>query len=712
MTAEEIYTIQRNRWLTGKYVGSNKPAYRVLVRRGHLERHYQNLPDSEVHAFIPGLKGPNAVWFGRWVADDSWIEVPNVLDITGDGDFDQNGVETCTIMADNIVLAPETGLAGLFHVVKRGYLSPLRGASGPAGQVDVANEWYERFNEKATQVVVLAGYGDAVVPIHVGLLDDSDLTSLPDEIKLTCRSMGQFLTDQRCFMDAKHLWVRDPITFQDRLAADNLEDVATYAEAKSRSDNHPARLAVDDNEETAWISEDHSDPMELEWIEIPIPKGRYVNFEIFAAYSGLEMFVSVYATNANVPGGGQARGTNGTVYGEGWINNGGGHIPGGSIPITNHVDMVKNKAARYDFQPSSVGLLLGDNSRVRIWFRKLFNAADGRGRSYRAGVREIKVFRRERSEEAETNHWILVDDVADVVKVVLQWAGFDEWEVENTGVRLIDKVGDKLVFDRQTFLIDIIKKIGDMIGYVFFIKPPEEFNLADLGPSANLSMGIPVFRMSSASREQPPVPNGYQAAVESVRDSNLITGVDAKFSQTDMPDSIRVRGKVVKQKVASQNPQAAHPLGEDRSLRWQYSYRPVWARGGASANLRRPVVKHEPQYSNQYQCKVACVMIALRYALSSAQATVEIPFWPYLHLDDHLLVYEGATGLTTRIWLAMRNWHIKGGEEPEFSMSIGGALLDTPDVQTTRQELQQVLNNRGYDPAPIARGPWEDPRFF
>jgi hypothetical protein len=712
VTAEEIYRQQRDRWLSGKYFGSNKPAYRVLVRRGHLERHYENLPDSEVHALIPGLKGPNAVWFARWVADDEWVEVPNVLEITGDGDFDQNGIENCTIKADNVVMTPEMGLAGLFHVIKRGYLSPLRGAPGARGAIEEPNEWFERFKEKATQIIVLAGYGEAVIPLHLGLLDDADLTSAPDEITLTCRSMGVFLTDQRVFMDAKHLWVRDPITFQDRLAADELEDVATYAEAKTRSDNHPARLAVDEDEDSAWISAAHDDPMELEWIEIPLPKGRYVNFEIYTAYPGLEMFVSVHATNDNVPGGGEARGTDGTVYGEGWVNNGGGSIPGGDIPVINHVSTVKNKAARYDIQPNSVGLLVGDNSKIRLWFRNLYQAADAKGRAYRAGVREVRVYRREREAAAEQQHWILVDDVADVVKVVLQWAGFTEWEVENTGVRLLDKVGDKLVFDRQAFLIDIIKKIAEMIGYVFYIKPPESFDLGDLSTDANLSMGIPVFRRSSASREQATVVPGYQVPVESVRDETIITGIDAKFSQTDMPDSIRVRGKTVKQKIASQNPGSAHALGEDRTLRWQYSYRPVWARGGRSAHLRRPVVKTEPQYANEYQCKVACLEIALRYALSAAQASVEIPLWPYMHLDDHLLVYEKSTGLSTRIWLAMRNWQIKGGDEPEFSMTVGGALLDTPDVQDTRVELQRVLNNRGFDPAPIGRGAWEDPRFF
>jgi hypothetical protein len=706
-----VYHAQRARWLTGRYVGSNKPAFRVLVRRGRLQRHYQNLPRHEVHAFIPGLKGPNAVWFARWVPTDSWVEIPNVLEVSGDGDFDQNGVESCSISVDNVVLSPESGVGGLFHSIKRGFMSPLRGASGPGGKIDQPNEWFERFNEKATQVAVLAGYGEATICVHLGLLDDADFTSLPDEIRLTVRSMGQVLTDQRAFMDAKHLWVRDPITFQDRLAADELEDVATTARAKTRSANHPARLAVDENDETAWISDRHDHPTELEWIEFPIPKGRYVNFGIFPAYPNMEAFVSVYATDESVPGGGLARATNGTEYGEGWINNGSGHIPGGTIPITAHIPTLKNKMARYDLQAGSVGLLLGDDSRVRIWFRNLFKAADSTQRGYRAGVREAKIFRRERESEAITKHWILVDDVADVVKVVLQWAGFTEWEVENTGVRLLDKVGDKLVFDRQTFLIDIIKRVAELVGYVFYIKPPENFDVNDLSPNANRSMGIPVFRQSSAAKEQGAVANSYQVPVESVRDSNLITGVDVKFSRTDMPDSIRVRGKVVSSKKAKQAA-GAHALGEDRTLRWQYSYRPVWARGGSSANIRRPVIKHEAQYVNRYQCKVACLMIALRYALTNVQATVEVPFWPYLQLDDHLLVYEGSTGLSTRMWVAMRNWRIRGGADPEFTMSLGGSVLDTPDVVQTRRELQQLLSDRGFSPSPIARGPWEDPRFF
>jgi hypothetical protein len=711
MSAETVYTTQRNRWLTGKYVGSNKPAFRVLARRGHLERQYEILPDSEVYGFIPGLKGPNAVWYARWVADDDWLEIPNVLEISGDGDFDQNGVENITITADNVVLAEETGLAGLFHTVKRGYLAPLRGGQGVRGQIaDEANEWFERFKEKGTQIVVLAGFGEATIPIHMGLLDDADLTSAPDIIKLTCRSMGVFLTDQHVFMDAKHLWVRDPITFCDRLKADNQEDVATHAEAKSRSDNHPARFAIDDDDDTAWISAAHNDPQELEWVEIILPAGRYEDFEIYTAYPNMEMFVSVFATNDNIPGRGVARGTDGTRYGAGWINPGIGHIPGTSIPLTNHVGTVKNKATRYGVKNGGGGFLIGDNSRVRIWFRRLFNAANTKGRDYRAGVRELKVFRRNLSREARQKHWILVNDVADIVKIVLQWAGFEQWEVESTGVRL----SDKAVFDRQSFLIDIPKRIAELTNYVFFIKPPAEFDLDDLSPEneTNRRMGIPVFRQSSAAKEQPIQINPWQVAVESVKDTTLLTGIDAKFSQTDMPDSIRARGKVVRKKLANVNREFIHALGEDRSLRYQYSYRPVWARGGVSAHLRKPVLKHEPQLTSVFQCKVACLMIALRYALSGAQAQVEMPFWPYLQLDDHVLIYEGSTGLSTRIWVAMRNWSIKGGDDPDFSMTIGGALLDTPDVQETRVELQQVMNDRGFDPAPIARGPWTDPRFF
>lgn len=687
-----------------KHVGDAKPNVRVFVRKGHLERHYKPKPDNEVFCFIPGLKGPNWVYYAQWVPDSAYVEVPNVKDIKGDQDYSQNGVEQVTLTLDNIGMIEQTGnLGALFHMIERGYYSPQRGERPSRGgeAAGVKNAWFDTWKDKATQIAIVGGYGDAVFPLFVGLVDNVQLVSRPDQITVTARNMGQFLTDQHTFMDAKNIWVKDPITFCDRQLADSLENEATQASAKSEAPGHPARFAVDENEDTAWLSQGYGHPGSQDYLDIPLPEGRYEDFDL-AALAGLECLVSVYATN---PVGETARGTDGTNYGEGWINTGLGHVNNTTIPYVQRFGGVKERPNRYSLKQGGGGFIIGDGSKIRLWFTNLARVpSDSRvGFTYRAGVKEVAVYSRSRLAQAKSENWILVDDVSDIVKTVLQWVGLTEWEVESVGIRLKDKI----VFDRQTFLIDIIKRIAEQTSYVFYVKPPESFDVNDLSPGnvTNKSMGIAIFRQNSAMKQQP------LDRVEAIRDTNLLTAVQASFDANVLAQSIRVRGKVVKAKKAGPN---AHPLGADPTFRHQFSYRPVWARGSSSsgANLRRHSLTTDPLIATLYQAKVACLMIAFRQALESAKAQIELPMWPLLHLDHQVLMLDTGTGLSTRLWVAQRSWNYVSGENAEFKMSLGGSLLDINDVQETRIELERLLNDRGYMPASIARGPWENVKGF
>lgn len=706
--------VQEQRWRSGKFVGEAKPTFKGYVRRGHFERHYQNLPPSEVFAFTPGLGGANSVWYAEWVPDEDYVEIPNILNAKGDADFEQKGVEQATLEIDNLVLAEQEGLAGLFHEISRGHMSPLRGQPGFNSQkIGVANEWRDKWRDAATQIVLLAGYGDSFFPIFLGLIDDCDLNSRPDRIVVTARNMGKSVTDQRAFMDAKNLWIRDPITFCDRRKADRVEDVSSSAKAKSTNGTNPARFAIDGDEETAWVSARHGNPDELEWIEVYVPNGRFEDIDLFPGNEGMEMYISVHATNENVPGKGKARDTSGVEHGEGWINEGAGHVPGTTIPFTRHINTVKEKDTRYKIRDLTGGYLLGDNSKVRLWFRNLGKVKTPQGDRYRASTRTIRILDRERLKEAKDNHWILVDDVSDIVRVVLQWAGFRAdgihagWEIESTGVRL----AEKLVFDRQTFLVDIIWKIAELTSYVFYVKPPGSFDEGDLskGNASNLSIGTAVFRQNSALRDGPPPGEGRYM----VRDTDLLRSVQSHFSNESLADSIRVRGTTVAKGKKRNNPRI-HPLGADRLRRYQYSYRPVWAREARqrSPRIRKPVVHYEEQIDTIFAAKVACLMIALRQGLEAAQAQLEFPLFPPIYLDHQLVFHDTGTALSTRIWIAKRSWEFQGGKETRFAMSVAGSLIDTPDITETVAELRQLLNQKGWDPAPIARGPWTEPKFF
>jgi hypothetical protein len=703
--SQDTIALQRHRWLSMQHLGNARPEVRVFVRKGHLERHYKPKPSNEVFCFVPGLKGPNWVYYAQWVPDSDYVEVPNIKEAKGDQDYDQNGVEQVTLTLDNIGMVQRTGTMGaLFHMIERGYFSPQRGQTPATGGVAAGakNAWFDTWKDKATQIAVVAGYGDVVFPLFVGLIDNVQLTSRPDQITVTARSMGQFLTDQHTFEDAKNIWIKDPVTFYDRQLADNLENAVTSAAAKSEFAGHPASFACDEDEDTRWLSQGYGNPGSQDWIEFPLPEGRYEDFDL-AAFAGMECLVSVYATD---PKEGQARGTDGTNFGPGWINTGLGHVNNTTIPYVQRLGSVKERKSRYGAKQGGGGFIVGDNSKVRLWFTNLakVQADNQHGFTYRAGVSEVAIYDRERQTQAKTERWILVDDVSDIVKTVLQWVGLTEWEIESVGVRL----KDKLVFDRQTFLIDIIKKIADLTSYVFYVKPPEEFDVNDLSAAnvTNKSMGIAVFRQNSAMKQRPP------DRVEAVRDTNLLTAVQASFDANVLAQSIRVRGKVVGSRRVQDR--RIHPLGADPTLRHQYSYRPVWARGSSSggAHLRRHELHYDNMLASEYECKVACLMIAFRQALESAKAEVEMPLWPLIHLDHQVLLFDTGTGLSTRLWVTNRSWDYSSGEQVTFRMNLAGSLLDTNDVSETRKELERLLNNHGYMPEPIARGPWEEVKAY
>lgn len=704
-------TEQEQRWLSGRHIGSSTPVLRSFVRRGHLERQYRNLPDKEVFAYVPGLKGPNAVWKAHWVADTDYVEVPNLSNCKGENDFEQNGVQQITAEFDNVNLTELEGVSGVFHKFERGFMAPSRGDAGfnekAAGQT---NEWSGVMADQGTQIIVLAGYGTAFFPVFLGLIDDCDLSSAPDKLTITARDMGKFLTDQHTFMDAKHLFVRDPITFCDRQRADETEDVGKNATAKSNDGSHFARFATDENDETAWISEGHDDPDELEWIEFTIPSCRIEDFKLLPRFGGMEMFVSVYATNQKVQNGGPARTTDEHDVGEGWVSfEKIGNVPGTDIPYVSHFGAVKGEGGKYKIRHGGGGYVVGDNSRVRLWFRKLQKVSSGKQWSYKAGVFTAEMLARTRKEAAKNFHWLLVDDVSDIVKTVLQWVGLTEWDIETVGSRLRDKI----VFDRNTFLIDIIKKITEATSYVFYVKPPEEFDITDLskGNKKNLSMGIAVFRENNAMTTEP------REKRYTVKDSNVITGIQPQFSDAGLAQSVRVRGKLISSWKAIQDPNYV-PKRNDNVGRFFYNYRPVWARGGnaqaghGAAGLRKHEFHTDQLITSNYECKVACLLIAFRMALASRACSVQVPFFPPIDLDQQIAIYDEGTGISTRIWIASRDWEYVGGEERRFSMTLGGSMLDIEIVEKTRRELKKVLNDAGYDPAPIARGPWEEVHLF
>lgn len=690
----------RQRWESLKHVGDARPYVRAWVREGKLKREMVHVDPSEVYSHIPNWNGGQTIWLGRWTPRTDYMELENLTDIQGDQGFDSNGVQSLTLTFDNIGTVPHNGVAGLYHTFERGHFSPFLGYKPPGRpSVGEKNEWFDVLNDRSTELVIVAGYGeDAAVPIFKGLIDQVQLNSRPDTISLTARDMGVFLTDQHVFLNAKVRGIRDPITFADRRKAFEQEEVTGNVSASGQSEGHPVSLATDENLNSEWWSEGHdnADPGNLPYIEMILPAGVYESFNITPGTDGMEVFVSVLAKDANAPGGAGAKRNYAEKLPDGeWINEGRGHVPGTTIPIITHIDQLKAKPKEVNFP--EYGYILGDGSKLRVYFRGLSQLYANKQKRYRAAVADFAAIKQKLPDEVKAAKWILVDDVADIVRTVLQWCGLTDWEIENTGVRLADKI----VFNRGDFLIDIIKHIADLTNFVFYMKPPEEFDSGDLGigNKRNLSMGVAVFRNNQAMRAA----NQTLDPIETVAENTTLQGIEPVFSNAPLAYNIRVRGKFLKKKAGGRQ------LGGDLAHEIMYVYQPPWSRGTAwpdgtvtgdfqNANLKQYVVHHSHLLDTQEKCKVAALFIAYREALEAFKATTEFPFMPSIGLDHQLAVRDTSTGLSTRLWIVTRSYNIHLGEEPNFKTAVGGSCIDAPDIVLVRDELVQSLRDHGYDP--------------
>lgn len=667
----------RDRWRSGKYIGAYKPGQTVRVRRGVLDRGYRPFEKldgtDDYFGYISGTgRHQEEPWQAFWRTTGDWINVPNVSEVSLDGAFDNNGITTATITVENTVLKEIGGVAGIFHAVRRGYLSPWQGWATfgrvwPAGS-QAQNEWFEVFNG-GYQVQVLQGYGDELTATFNGLIDEARIAVSPDQITVVARDFGQALTDLRVFGHNKAPELASPIVFSDRLKADDVTAVGGSAAASTSDAGNPPKYVTKKGTETYWLSHGHTTPDNTEWVQVRIPKGRYETIFIDPHYEGMEVYLGMYLRRKGM-------GTkdkpekckvDGVEKDDGWLNMGFGDVPGvhGGWPFVKKWRAMANGGNSYKLP---FKLECGDDTVVRIGFRKLgFSPTK---RDYRAGASRVAMMQRKRKPEAKREKWILVDDASDIVKWALMWAGFKEWNVEKFGV----KIKDKMVFHQGEFLIDIIRRMGEQGDFTFHVAPPSAH------PE---SIGVPTFiRSRAVSAPQP--------RMEEVRDSDLLTEVDSNFSKESLAYIIRVRGMM--------SQKAGKPLGEDSTKRVMAVYLPPWsgahhnvATGAYDASypfadrlagMRKHVIYPDEGLETEDECMMACILIALQEALAAFTANIQIPGHPGIDLADQISMIDQASGLNTRLWIASRSSRFTVDEQgsAEWSMSLGGSLIDTPDI--------------------------------
>lgn len=695
---------QRTARITGTqrppaHVGAAKPTQVVQIRSGRFKHAYRPWQGDDVNATIP-RETRNRPWQGYWVPESAWEELPNVLEVSLSQGFDAAGATVATIQVENIGYPEQTGQLGdIYHLVDAGFLSPYRGyrANGRPSSAS-KNEWYGLL-AGAAQIRVWQGYGppeldDDEIPrdggengawTFNGLVDDVDPESLPYRLTITARA-GKTLTDQRIFGWSKSRGIKDPIVFVDRKEADDATLEGGGATASSHRDGHPARFVCDQESSTKWLSRtiaplDYETHDPLEWVEIRLPAGRYEEIILDPAYDGMEAFIGVYVRDrlgasvgpGNAPNEeeGGASWTPPTVDGkqvnQGWLGD-------ELVPNQNwtYLRRIRRLSSKQNSQRLGAAIQTGDNTILRVGFRRMAKVQGG----YRAGVVRLQARKlRRKKKEAERANLIVVDDVADVVKVCLRWAGYDEWDVQSTGVRLKGRA----VFNRSSYLIDPINKAVEQTGYVFFIGDPADGD----------SLGVPTFRRNSAIETL--------QDVRQIRDTELLTGIKVKVSEEPLAYIIRVRGK-----AADPGPRNRDgiKLGGDKTTRIMAVYRPPWWERNRLAGVLKHVTHTENALRNFEECLIACYLIALNEVLQHVTATVEIPTHPGFNLDDQVGVLDTGTGMNTRMWITNRASTFHAGQSTSWVMTLGGSMIDTPDLR----DLIHEIDTKMPDPVRVSNG--------
>ncbi|MEA2492979.1 MAG: hypothetical protein QOJ29_890 [Thermoleophilaceae bacterium] len=677
----ELSQITLERWSSGDYVGEAKPTALVEVRTGRFIRGYSSWDgQSDLRT-----RGQVEIWQPTWTPDTDWIALPQTLSCEIAQGFDNNGVATGTVEVDNVAYVEQGG----YKDIVRGYFSPFRGFVSPArpqSASDDATEWYDILRP-GVQIRVWEGYGDETYEVFLGLIDSVDPRTRPDAITIAARDMGGVLVDEQIFG-----WVKDPklgetIRFIGEADSDG-KKISTGATASSSQPGYPPQQISEivGGSGSYWASQGHSTPAVTEWVELHLPEGLYRTFMLHPFYDGMEYFVSMYV---RPPRDGSAT-VDGVDHAEGWVNGSGGDtVPGdnGGHTYLHHEEIISNESI---IRHLTKEIYCGDNSVLRVSFRHLHQSSLGAhdpAETYRAGVRTMFAYKLTKADSElgvttvghssafETpggTSTIHIKDISDIVRLMLVWGGFKEWEVSDTGTTL-DK---PFTINRQDTLMGVIQKCVEMTGFVFFMAAPT---------SEENSIGLPVFRPSHLFTG---------ASGLEVSDQTVITGLRGHLTNESQAHVIRVLGgsptdaKDVTTFGTGTAKAKTAPVPEG-------VYFPPWARAQRDAGVLRHVNYIRPELTTIYDCEIACLLIAFQQALASYTGVIEFPLWPGLELDDIIGAVDHATGINSRFYIAQRTFTYQGGENPSWVNSAQGSLLDHPDMLDLFDDYASVIAANG-----------------
>lgn len=703
-----VPAIIKSRWKSQNLVGDAQHVLVVRVRPGYMNHGYLDTHriDDGSPIFPPLIwKGNNhSCWKGEWTPTGDWVTLPQIqsadftttfqsLGSTGGSGSGQTSSVLTAIM-DNVYFEPVTGAGGLYHVIKRGWFSPMRGTkitSRP--ELWAKTAWTDALNG-GYQIELWEGYGDptdasciplahpisqviggrtmmsctppspAIKRTWTGIIETCRVVATPDVITLTARDFGLMFTDQRVMGWNKAREIRAPIKFNSRKQAQGQIEIQGPLTVNSG-------LALPGE---GWQSGPHGSPSDVAWIEMKLPKGYYEDFFWAPRYADNSMYVSLRMG----PGGGTRR-TGTVIAGNTWVDLGYGSVPGGGPPWLRNWNDVPKHARRWSLNAREFdGYNVPDGSTLRLSFSDLTAFGDafvGGGNGFNAYK-----FGSDPSTSpgmlVNATHWILVEDASDVVRMVLIWCGFQEWNVEDFGWTL----AHEKIYNENRFLMDIINDVLAQGNFMFWMGPPTD---------DDRSIGVPNFTHQKATD------NPERGMVE-ITDHDLLEDIDATWDNSALPFVMRYRGNLSKK---------GQTLEQDTVKRFEATYYPPWsgdayspvsdlphsARPNRVAGIRRHFTATLGASStigleSNEECLFACLLAAIQYAIQMFTATIQIAGYPGFDLNSHVSVQDESSGINSRLWLASIESHHKMGPNGSWNMVLGGSFIDNDDMFLIRRD--------------------------
>jgi hypothetical protein len=683
----------RERWLNvERQIGDSAPVGLVEVRKGrlvHRQHPYPGLgyPTFGEYAGVLGI----GFWYADWEVDGDWMTLDAVQNIKLEQDFTNNGIQTCTITMDNKVWTPTNSAAGyLYHIAQSGYYSPMRGFRGPKRpNAGISKTPFFNMLPNA-QIRVKQGYGeDELVCTFLGLIDDVETDSSPNTVQITARDFGGVLVDEKFFGWAKEKILPSPLTFAPRGQAEGNRLVGGGAVASNTQAGLDPAFVVTPDEPFGWASQPVGTPDDTQWIEIHVPAGKYSQLYVRFPYDGMHTYIGIKPTAPPPPQGqsgitfAKFDGAEMSLTWDGWWNPNGVDVPGaeGGWPYFKEIKRTKSGKGYY----ISLGgeFETGDNTIIRMGFRNLVQTDQPIengitfGATYQAAMTLFQVNLRWYKQDAVQGKYIILDDVCDIVRCVLRWAGFKAWEVEDSGVLPLSPI----VCDDSKSFMDLIQLVSQQTGFNFFMGEVQD-------PEDPLDIGYPIFRNTRVLENR-------TGKTEFIDDRLLLTDAKVKVSNENDHCIIRCRGQAVNDGVG---------IDGDKVHRVMFAYIPSWAgeQAAKQAGVLKPLTHADQFYTTVDDCMFGCYLIAIQIALLKWTVILDLPCNPGIGLDTLQSVIERVQGLNSRVYVTNRSQEMQFGTSGYWTMELGGSLMDTPDMAGVIKDYDQAIAriNRG------GRNPW------